>query len=42
MKKSLRVAYEVNFDGTKLSSGVYIYKLEAGLFTDAKKMILLK
>ena len=35
-------AYEVIFDGTKLSSGVYIYKLEAGLFTDAKKMILLK
>jgi mannosyl-glycoprotein endo-beta-N-acetylglucosaminidase len=35
-------SYEVNFDGTKLSSGAYIYKLKAGLFTDAKKMILLK
>jgi len=35
-------SYEIDFDGTKISSGVYIYKLKAGLFTDAKKMILLK
>jgi hypothetical protein len=35
-------SYEIDFDGTKISSGVYIYKLQAGLFTDAKKMILLK
>jgi len=35
-------SYEIDFDGTKISSGVYIYKLNAGLFTDAKKMILLK
>jgi hypothetical protein len=35
-------SYEVNFDGAKLSSGVYIYKLETGLFFQTKKMILVK
>jgi hypothetical protein len=35
-------SYSVQFDGSKLSSGVYIYRIEAGRFTDAKKMILIK
>ncbi len=34
--------HKVDFDASKLSSGVYIYRLEAGIFTDAKKMILIK
>lgn len=34
--------YEVNFDATKLSSGVYIYRLQAGSFIDVKEMVLLK
>jgi len=34
--------YEVTFDGTGYASGVYIYKIEAGDFTDVKKMVLLK
>lgn len=34
--------YEVNFDAANLPSGTYIYKLEAGSFTQSKKMILLK
>jgi photosystem II stability/assembly factor-like uncharacterized protein len=34
--------YEVLFDGTNLSSGIYMYKLKAGDFTSVKKMILLK
>lgn len=34
--------YNVQFDGTGLTSGVYFYKLEANRFTDIKKMILLK
>ncbi|OGU76915.1 MAG: hypothetical protein A2V93_07575 [Ignavibacteria bacterium RBG_16_34_14] len=34
--------YEVNFDGTDLSSGVYFYRLQAGTFTDTKKFILMK
>lgn len=34
--------YEVNFDGTKLSSGVYFYRLTAGSFTQIKKLLLIK
>ncbi|HLT23574.1 MAG TPA: T9SS type A sorting domain-containing protein, partial [Ignavibacteria bacterium] len=35
-------SYEYLFDGSKLSSGVYFYKLTAGDFVDTKKMILVK
>ena len=35
-------SYEINFDGTVLSSGSYFYKLEAGDYKAIKKMILLK
>lgn len=34
--------HSVIFDGVKLSSGIYFYKLEAEGFTETKKMILLK
>ncbi len=34
--------YEVDFDGSKYSSGVYYYKLVAGDYTDTKKMVLIK
>ena len=34
--------YEVKFDGSLLSSGIYFYKLQAGDFTQLRKMILLK
>ncbi|MEW5843122.1 MAG: YCF48-related protein [Bacteroidota bacterium] len=34
--------YEVKFDGSKLCSGVYFYRLTAGDFTASKKLILLK
>jgi len=34
--------YEVNFDASKLSSGVYIYRIEAANFTASKKLMLLK
>lgn len=34
--------YEINFDGSNLASGVYIYKLTAGEFTSSKKMILMR
>ncbi len=34
--------YKVNFDGSKLSSGTYFYRLEVGTFSETKKLILLK
>jgi len=34
--------YTVNFNGENLSGGLYFYKLDAGSFTDVKKMILIK
>lgn len=34
--------YEVEFNGSGLSSGVYYYKIEAGSFKQTKKMILNK
>jgi hypothetical protein len=35
--------YEVTFDGNNLSSGMYFYKMQAGMeFTAVKKMILVK
>ena len=34
--------YEVTFDGTSLSSGIYFYKLVTSDFVDTKKMMLIK
>jgi len=35
-------SYEVNFDASELSSGIYFYKLESNKFSITKKMLLLK
>jgi Secretion system C-terminal sorting domain len=34
--------YTVDFDGSKLTSGVYFYKLTLGKYNEVKKMLLLK
>ena len=35
-------SYEVDFNASSLSSGIYFYKLSAGAFVQTKKMILIK
>ena len=35
-------SHSAEFDGTNLSSGLYIYKLEAGNYIESKKMLLIK
>ena len=34
--------YQINYDASNLSSGVYFYQLNAGSYSETKKMILLK
>jgi hypothetical protein len=34
--------YEATFDGSKLSSGVYLYLLSANSFVETKNFLLLK
>lgn len=34
--------YRINWDASGLSSGIYVYKLSAGNYTDFKKMLLIK
>ena len=41
-KKQRAGRYEINFSGEDMPSGVYIYRLSAGKFTQYRKMILLK
>lgn len=35
-------SYQVTFDGSHLSSGVYIYKMTAGAYQESRKMVLMK
>ncbi|MHB8581572.1 MAG: T9SS type A sorting domain-containing protein [Ignavibacteriaceae bacterium] len=35
-------SYSVNFNASKLSSGVYFYRMQAGSFVETKKLILMK
>jgi len=35
-------SYEVKFDASNLSSGIYFYKLQSGRYTETKKLVLMK
>jgi hypothetical protein len=34
--------YEVSFDGSAINSGIYLYKIISGGYSETKKMILIK
>ncbi len=34
--------YNIEFDASQMPSGIYYYRLEAGIFSDTKKMVLVK
>jgi len=41
-EEQVRFKYKVVFDASILSSGVYFYRIQAGSFTETKKMMVLK
>jgi hypothetical protein len=34
--------HEVTFDAVNLASGLYLYRIQAGSYSDVKKMVLIK
>jgi hypothetical protein len=41
-KEMVPGTYEVKFDGSNLSSGIYFYRLQTGNFSNTKKLLLIK
>jgi hypothetical protein len=41
-EEKMRGTFQIEFDGSELTSGVYFYQLIAGDFLETKKMVLIK
>jgi hypothetical protein len=41
-EEKLNGEYEIQFDGSSLSSGIYFYQLKAGSYVETRKMVLMK
>jgi len=41
-EKQLAGEYEASFDGNNLNSGIYFYRIQAGNYTQVKRMVLIK
>ncbi len=41
-KEQIKGNYKINFNASNLTSGIYFYKLQSGIFSDTKKLILLR
>jgi len=41
-EKQMPGIYEINFDGSNLSSGIYYYRMIADEYIEIRKMVILK
>ena len=42
MKGGIQGGHEVKFGGSGLSSGVYLYRIQAGSYVETKKLLIMR